>query len=269
MTELLIRNKSRYGWVPDLPDHRDRVFTRLCEQFGHLPPTVDLRPGMPLVYNQGRIGSCTANAICGAFEFDLRKQNIHDFMPSRLFVYFNERSIEGSTPYDAGAQIRDGVKTIATLGICSEAEWPYDDTPADSDGVFPSDARAGQRPDERCYSDARYNEAVVYERVAQSLAHIKSTLANGFPVVFGFTVFSSFETPEVASSGIVPMPQSCDQALGGHAVVLTGYNDTKQRFLVRNSWGDIWGMTGYFTLPYSYVTNPQLASDFWVVRRVS
>ena len=269
LSTLNTRDRSRYGWVRDIPDPRDHKFAVRHEDFANLPTSVDLRPKCPPVYNQGQIGSCTANSLAGAFEFDLLKQGITDFTPSRLFIYWCERAVEGSTAYDAGAQIRDGVKVLAKLGVPPEPEWPYDDTPADFEGRFPSNARAGQKPPAQVFADATHNEALVYQRVAQDVNHLRSALAGGFPVAFGFTVFSSFESPEVAATGVAPMPQPGDQVLGGHAVLIVGYDDAKQVFTVRNSWGAGWGDSGYFTLPYAYVTNPELASDFWVLQRVS
>lgn len=268
-TTLTSRSIPRFGWIRDLPDHRDRVFAVRREDFANLPAHVDLRPACPPVYDQGQIGSCTANACAGAFEFDLRKQGLTDFVPSRLFIYWCERAIEGSTAYDSGAQIRDGVKVLATLGVPDETLWPYDGVPAEPDGTFPPNARAGQKPPAAVFAAATHNEAVVYERVPQDLNHLKSVLASGFPIAFGFTVFSSFETAEVAATGVAPMPSEDDQVMGGHAVVLVGYDDATQRFAVRNSWSSAWGDRGYFYLPYAYVTNDELASDFWVLRRVS
>lgn len=266
---LPVRDRSTYGWKRDDLDHRDYRFAVAREDFAHLPAHVDLRPKCPPVYDQGQIGSCTANATAAVFEFDLRKQGLHDFVPSRLFIYWCERAIEGSTAYDSGAQIRDGVKVLASLGAPGETLWPYDGTPADADGTFPPNARAGQKPPAAVFSAAKHNEAVQYARVAQDLNHLKAVLAQGFPIAFGFTVFSSFETAEVAQTGVAPMPSPDDQVLGGHAVALVGYDDASQRFIVRNSWSAAWGQAGYFTLPYAYVTNEQLASDFWVLRKVS
>ena len=157
MAELHPRRRRGFGWVPDLPDARDHLFATRPATVGALPASVDLRAQCPAqVYDQGRIGSCTANAIAGAFEFDLLKQQLADFMPSRLFIYYNERSIEGSVGTDSGAMIRDGMKSVATLGVCSEDDWKYDDTPPAHDGdPWPANARAGQKPTQQCYTDAR------------------------------------------------------------------------------------------------------------------
>lgn len=266
-----MRTDRRYGWNPDRPDHRDRVRLVTPAQRLALPDKVDRStdPAMPGVYDQAQIGSCTANGIAAAFEYDLRRQGLADFMPSRLFIYWNERAMEGNSGFDSGAQIRDGIKSIAKQGVVPESEWPYDGDPADSDGSWPAGHRAGQEPPKALYSEAQHSEAVEYERIIQDALHLKSVLAAGIPFVFGFTVFSSFESQEVAATGEAPMPQPGDSVLGGHCVMAVGYDDSQQRFLVRNSWGTSWGKDGYFTLPYAYLTNRRLASDFWTVRVVS
>ena len=271
MAELRTRRRAGFGWVPDLPDARDHVFATRPATVGALPAAVDLRPQCPpQVYDQGRIGSCTANAIAGAFEFDLLKQQLTDFMPSRLFIYYNERSTEGSVGTDSGAMIRDGMKSVAKLGVCLEDEWKYDDTPPVQDGgAWPKGARAGQKPTDQCYTDALANAAVSYQRVVRSLSQFKGCLAEGYPFVFGFTVYKSFESDEVAHTGVVPLPSPDEQVLGGHAVLAVGYDDANGRFLVRNSWGPDWGMAGYFTMPYPYLTERNLSSDFWTIRTVN
>src|SRR5262249_13478309 len=141
------------------------------------------------VYDQGGLGSCTANAIGGAVQFDRRKSKQKpDFVPSRLFIYYNERVIEHSIHYDAGAQLRDGIKTVAKQGVCPEQEWPYDDTaPSSENAPFPPRAPAGQRPPSKCYTDAKKYAAISYQRVQQTLAQMKGCLADGYPFVFGFT----------------------------------------------------------------------------------
>ena len=264
------RKTAGYGWKPDLPDARDHLYSAPQIALAALPPSVDLRSGCPPVYNQGRIGSCTANAIAAAFEFILKKENLPDFMPSRLFIYYNERAMEHHAEYDSGAQIRDGVKSVANLGACSEDEWPYDDTPPVSDGgKFPDGARDGEKPPPQCYTDALQNRVTAYSRVLRDPDQLRGCLAAGYPFVFGFTVYESFESADVAKSGVVPMPQPGEQVLGGHAVLAAGYDDSAQTFTVRNSWGPDWGQAGYFTLPYAYLTATGLSSDFWTIRIVT
>jgi C1A family cysteine protease len=261
---------GRFGWVPDLPDARDHLYAAPRIAVADVPAKVDLRDGMSKPYDQGRIGSCTANAIGAAFQFALYKQKLPDFMPSRLFVYYNERAVEGSVPYDAGAMIRDGVKSLRKLGVCTEDEWPYDDTPPEFDGgTWPEGAKAGMKPTDECYCSALDNRATSYQRVTPVLSELQGCLADGYPFVFGFSVYSSFMSEEVADSGVVPMPASAEQLLGGHAVLAVGYDTETKRFLVRNSWGIRWGQDGYFTMPFSYLTTRGLASDFWTIRVVT
>src|SRR3954452_17409791 len=124
----MTRQVKRYGWVRDLPDQRDHVYAAPAMPRAALPPSADLRGQCPPVYDQGQLGSCTANAIGGAFEFDLLAQGLADFVPSRLFIYYNERAIEGSIDSDSGAMIRDGIKSVAKVGVCAETSWKYDIT---------------------------------------------------------------------------------------------------------------------------------------------
>ncbi len=245
-----------YGWQRDLPDQRDHCYAAPALGLAPLPAKVDLRPHCPPVYDQGELGSCTANAIAAAIQFDRRKQQLSDFVPSRLFIYYNERVMEHSVAADSGAQIRDGIKSVARQGDCPEVEWPY---------VI---SKFKTKPVAACYADALKYKVVSYQRLTQSLGPLKSCLAAGWPVVFGFTVYESFESVAVARTGHAGLPGAGESVVGGHAVVGVGYDDVKQWFLVRNSWGAGWGLKGYFTLPYAYVTEASLASDFWTIRVV-
>ena len=250
------RKVRRYGWIPDQPDQRDHLYSAPGQFLTALPPKADLRRRCPPVYNQGALGSCTANAIAAAIEFERMKQKLNDFVPSRLFIYYNERVIENSVKSDSGAQLRDGIKTVASIGACPEPEWPY---------VI---AKFATKPPQRAYNDAQLDRAVQYQSIVQDLSQMKGCLASGYPFVFGFTVYQSFETPAVARSGHAPMPGWGERPIGGHAVMAVGYDDSAQWFLVRNSWGKGWGMSGYFTLPYSYLIQAGLSSDFWTIRLV-
>lgn len=263
------RKIARYGWSPDLPDQRDHVYGAPLLKLGPLPAKADLRKACPPVYDQGRIGSCTANAIAAAIEFDLLKQKLGDFTPSRLFIYYNEREMEHAVTLDNGAQIRDGVKSTAKLGVCPESEWTYDDTPADpTTNVWPAGAKPAQKPSPACYQDALKHQVLSYQRVNRSLSQMKGCLASGYPFVFGFTVYDAFESAATAKTGELYMPTSAETVVGGHAVLAVGYDDTAQRFIVRNSWGPKWGKKGYFTIPYTYLLTENLADDFWTIRLV-
>lgn len=256
--ELRQYHIKKYGWVPDLPDGRDHLYSAPVSRVGPLPPHVDLRPGCPPVYDQGQLGSCTANAIGAAIQFDRTKQALKpDFVPSRLFIYYNERVIENSVSSDNGAQIRDGIKAVAKLGACDETLWPYDI------------AKFAKKPPARAYKAALKSKAASYCRVARTLTQMKGCLASGFPFVLGFTVYEGFESDEVAKTGVLNMPTATEKTLGGHAVLAVGYDDPSQRFIIRNSWSADWGQKGYFTMPYAYLMDENLSDDFWTIRLIA
>jgi hypothetical protein len=203
-------------------------------------------------------GNCTANAIGAALQFDeLKQKEANPFQPSRLFIYYNERVMENTVNSDSGARIRDGIKSVAKTGYCPETEWLYDIT------------KFAVRPPAICYQDAKKYKALSYQRVMQSLSQMKGCLAAGTPFVAGFSVYESIRNAEVEKTGNIPLPQQKEALLGGHAILIVGYDDTKQVFNLRNSWGDGWGDGGYGTLPYAYLSSPRLASDFWVINTVS
>ena len=254
---MRIMKIQKYGWIPDLPDHRDFLYAAAPKVLATLPPNMDLTNQCPPVYDQGQLGSCTANAIAAAIEFDLMKQKMNIFCPSRLFIYYNERVIEGTVASDSGAQIRDGIKSVATLGDCPETLWPY---------II---AKFAVKPPPNCCSKAKKYKVLSYQRLLQDANQLKGCLASGYPFVFGFTVYTSFESDAVAQSGVVPMPSPGEKTMGGHAVMAVGYDDSTQRFVVRNSWGDGWGMKGYFTIPYGYLLDQNLSSDFWTIHVVA
>jgi C1A family cysteine protease len=246
--------KPVYGWVPDLPDRRDVLFGAVRAVPAVLPPRVDLRELCSPVEDQGNLGSCTGNALIGALEF-LEKKNRVPFVDlSRLFVYYNERVLEGTVHSDSGAMIRDGIKTLKNQGVCTEKKWPY------------LIAKFAAKPTVACFREALDHQITSYERIL-TLEQMRACLAEGFPFVFGFTVYESFESAEVAKTGTVEMPQPGERVVGGHAVLAVGYDDASSRIVVRNSWGTAWGRLGYFTLPYEYVTDRNLSDDFWVIRR--
>jgi C1A family cysteine protease len=236
-----------------------RDYMLAVEPMKTLPPKSSLRTKMPPVYDQGQLGSCTANSIGAVLEYNELKEKEPDAAtPSRLFIYYNERVMEGTVKQDAGAEIRDGIKSVAQLGAPPETMWPY---------VI---AKFAAKPPAAAYKAATRHEAIRYARVPQDVLALQNVLATGFPISFGFTVYSSFES-QVGSNGIVPMPQPNESVLGGHAVVAIGYKTIQGQlyFECRNSWGPGWGDHGYFWMPSAYVTSTTLASDFWTIEQVT
>jgi len=246
----------KYGWKKGekYNQHTKHIFS-LCRSHNQIK-SLDLRSKCPNVYDQGHLGSCTANAIGFCYHFDELVQNEKSpFQPSRLFIYYNERNMEGNVDIDSGAEIHDGIQSINEVGVCSEEMWPYDIS------------KFTEKPNDDCYNKAKEHHTIQYKAVDQTVDQLKAALIEGFPVVFGFLVYESFESQEVAQTGIMPIPKKGEQLLGGHAVALVGFDDNKQWFIVRNSWGEGWGDKGYFYMPYSFIQNPDMASDFWTVTK--
>jgi C1A family cysteine protease len=246
----------KFGWIPDVPDHRD-LYRLTIPAAAAIPKKADLRPSCPPIVDQLDLGSCTACAVGAAHWFEQRQQNAAKaFAPSRLDLYYFERALRGTTETDSGATIRDGFKTIAKRGVCPETLWPY------------VPARFDERPPKGCDEVCQRNQALRYTRVQQTADGICAVIAAGQFVVFGFSVYESFMGKNVAQTGIVPMPAKKEKMLGGHAVAAVGYDRDRKIFIVRNSWGAAWGQAGYCQMPFQYLLNDDLAADFWCVSMV-
>ena len=252
--DLKARRVQRYGWKPSLPDLRDHLAdaSELAVR-----PEVDPRKELPPVFDQGNLGSCTANAVAAAVEYDAKLNGKDPGALSRLWIYYYERKIEGSPAnQDTGAYGRDGFKVCQKLGVPLEKDWPYDIK------------KFSQEPPAKLAAEAREHRISNYRSVPRNLDSMKAVLSNRQTIAFGFTVYESFESDDVAKTGIVPMPTRRERALGGHEVLLVGYlKDEPNYGLVRNSWGDGWGLGGYFLMPWAYVLDRNLASDFRTIRR--
>lgn len=248
--------KKRYGLIPGFKDYRDFPFTlKPSTKPQKIPAHTNLRPLCGPVFDQGQLGSCTANAILGAYQYLQNKENLPQIPLSRLFLYFNERFAEHTVPLDNGAMIRTGIKSLANQGACPETEWPYDIR------------RFAEEPPVALYSDALSHQALLYQKMERDLTQMRGCLAEGFPFVIGFSVYSGFESDSVARTGELHIPVDGEQFLGGHAVLIVGHNDAHQRFIVRNSWGTNWGIQGYFYMPYQYLMDQNLSQDFWVIKK--
>ena len=245
----------KYGRIPDKPDKRDFKY-EAPRPLAPLPPRVDLRRLCPPPFNQGTFGSCTANAIAAALMVDLRKQMRPVETLSRLFIYYHERVIEGTVRSDAGAQARDGMKVVAKLGACTEGHWRY------------SGHNLKKEPPAKAYLNAVKCRIAAYHRISNDLVAMKACLASGYPFIFGFTVYASFEGKQVGRTGKVDMPAPNEPAVDSHSVLAVGYDDAQQRFIALNSWGARWGQRGYFTIPYDYLADPTLANDLWTARTI-
>lgn len=266
------------GYNPDLPDFRDRSYKITSPELvgKPLPSSVDLRITHPFIekipiLDQGPLGSCVSNAVSTAIAFSKLKQKVEKnpdllpvidptidvFLASRLFIYYNCRRMEGTVSEDAGAMIRDGIKSVNRQGACKEDTWPYDIP------VFT------HKPSNQAYREALDHQVLLYRRIpSNNIESMKGCLAEGYPFVFGFSVYESFQTIDVAKTGITPMPKLEEKMLGGHCVIAESYSDEKQMFRCRNSWSSLWGEKGFFYLPYDYLSNSNLSEDMWVITSV-
>jgi len=258
--------QNRHLLARDLADKRDYVYSMSVREARQpLPKRVDLRPKCSPVWNQGRIGTCTAHAVAAAFAYEQRLQGVRAINPSRLFIFYNERALSGQKGLTPVLYLRDALKAVAKRGVCHERLWPYSEDPK----------IVKKRPLKEAFAAATTKKIFEYHRIAHThkpvvlMKHIKHCMANGSPIVFGISVYSSFETDTVKRSGIMPVPDTEREVFrGGHAVMAVGYDDAKKAVLVRNSWGPKWGEKGHFWIPYKLITNPKLAHDFWTIRGV-
>lgn len=248
----MLQGNRFFGAHRDAPDSRDRAYKP--PSLKSLPKSVDLRPQCPPVYDQRPLQSCTANATAAAVEFERMKHGFTPvFTPSRLFIYYNERKLLGTQDKDGGAPLREAIKVLAKQGDCPEHHWPY----------IP--AQVNTAPPHPCYREAVRYQDMSYARLTQDLAHMKACLSAGSPFVLAIGMYSGCEAPQAAKTDVMPTPKPGETFLGNHAVMAVGYDDGREQFIVRNSWGPKWGMQGYFWLPYAYVLDPKLAGDFWTL----
>jgi C1A family cysteine protease len=253
ITKALSFSIPKYHWVKDKIDTRDHPYqlTGVSQ-----PDIVDLRQYCSLIEDQGNLGSCTGNAIAGAIEL-INKRNNKLLDVSRLFIYYYERMLIGTINYDSGAYIRDGIKACYTYGAPLESLWPY------------NISKFKTTPASTAIIDATKRKITSYQKAADFNA-VMDAVTSGYPVIIGFSVYSSFETATVARTGIMPYPNvNRERLLGGHAVLIVGYNKNNNTFIVRNSWGTGWGDKGYFYMPFQVIQNTSMSSDFWVIKSVN
>jgi len=249
--------QRKYGLIADIPDHRDLKFKivkkDLLDKLSSVPTSTSLKSKMPTeIYDQGQLGSCTANALAYNYRFLVSSD------PARLFIYWCERKREGTVQSDSGATLRDGMKVLHQRGVCEESLDPYNvDT-------------FKKRPSSEAFKEATSHKITKYLRVDVTVDAIKEVLNTGFPVDIGFSVPQSFESEQMATDGFLLVPGPKEPIIGGHAVCICGYDDNLTHngqtgyFQVINSWGPNWGLGGYFWFPYAMM-KPSFVSDCWTI----
>lgn len=251
---LKIRTQKQFGCTVDIPDQRDQwtSFPKLIEYY----ESVDLRKTemFPCIRDQGHLGSSVAFALIAAYVFSLRKEGIAvETNYSPQFVYFNQRLLTGTTEADSGGSIRDAIKVIERLGICKEEMYPY------TTGFF------RDRPTEESYKYAYSNKyPIQYRRLKLTLEDIMKSISIKYPVIMGFTVYESFLHPDVARTGVMPVPKLGEKIISHHSTLIIGYDSVKKYFLCRNSWGESWGQKGHFWIPFQFI-NSRNCSDLWII----
>lgn len=230
---------------------KDPVDSRdlLCKTVnGNLRSRVDLRQWCSPIEDQLHLGSCVAQAIVGAFELMINKLYPGKFKDlSRLFLYYNARLLEGYTNEDTGVYVRDGIKAASQWGVCAEDLWPY------------LINKFADMPLAESYIDAKTRLIDTYKRI-ETVDDMISTINMDVPVVSGIHVFTGFD--ELRGNEQLQMPSRRDELLGGHAICIVGYDNTKNYFICRNSFGVDWGDRGYFYMPYEYAGNYLM--DAWM-----
>lgn len=244
------------AWKKDKVDARDFKLRLRSPINAPTPVSVDNSKWCSLPVDQGGLGSCTAHAAAGIIEYNDRRFNVNPEKKrvSRLFTYYATRTLDGSQAEDVGATMRDTIKSLAQHGCIKESRWWY------------NESKFAVNPSKRIWADAATDKITSYHRIDDGdIITMKQTLANGHLVAFGMAVFNDMLSEDVAKTGVLKTPSTSDECIGGHAIVLVGYDDSKQAFKVRNSWGRKWGQKGYFWMGYDYVSNTDLCNDFWVV----
>lgn len=263
-----MQQSYRFGWLPDYPDHRDFQYALHAEMQNPvaLPYSVDYRAKMSPVEDQGDLGSCAAHAGIGVCEFlellgilDKNQVVPEEFGPtfvdlSRMYLYCNARILDGNLSQDSGTYLRSIVKALAKWGVCRESVMAYNKKLA-----FTPPPTAAYQEGAKHLISPKY-----FSLDNTQIDQLKQCLAAGFPFMCGISVFLNFMSRATQNTGIVTMPSGSFQ--GGHAMCVVGYDDSKQWFIVRNSWSAAWGDKGYCYIPYAYLTNRKLASDFWTIR---
>lgn len=263
-------DEVRFGARADYADEANafqHATLRLAAVTKELPAKADLAEHSPEILSQGKLGACVAHAIVEGWQISRRVHNwkkgrlsyftgLKVFRPSRLYVYWNAKVVEGTPPRsDSGCTVHGALKGVEAQSLCREDLWEY------------RPQNFGVQPPAKCYSDATTHGKSPYTKVFQSLNTIKESIASGNPVIFGAVLFESCYTRRVAHTGVIPLPdKERDAITGGHCMLLVGYDDNTRLFKLQNSWGRIWGDSGFGYIPYDYVLDRELCGDFWAFR---
>lgn len=256
----------KYLLHPDVRSPDEPRFSDFLKGAPKLPRSVDYRVKMPPIWDQGQLGACQSYAIDAIDQFVKE----YSFTPSHLFTYYNVRLLEGTVGEDSGGTLSDTCKAVKQYGICDAVIWPNDN------------AKFAVKPTDAAYKDGKAgDDALTSFYRAQTVNEAREALALGHLPYIGIRVYENFESGQTLSSGIIPAPKG--QLLGGHALVIVGYQDdvparpgwwpfgrlfcrrSRGYFIVRNSWGTGIGLdgSGYFQMDYAVFE--KLLMDMWII----
>jgi C1A family cysteine protease len=190
--------------------------------------------------NEGQIGATVGFATAYALEFQIRKNMKRSVRISPRYLYYlarNGTGVRHKDLPDTGAVISDAIQILFTNGAVAEDFWPYD--PNSAGGAPPEDS-----------GTERFK--IKSSHQLSSIEDVRSALKTYGPLIAGITVYASMLSPEVAETGVVPMPKKDEELRGGHAVCVVGYDDDRQLLKFENMWGADWGDHGYGYMPYAF-----------------
>lgn len=251
----MTRTVQRYGWKPSLPDPHDEFAFVQTPTDVTVPDEFTLRAELPAVLDQGQLGSCTANALAGLLQYETIKAGADMGVPSRLFIYYQERLREGTINEDAGAYGRDGFAALRKVGCPPETLWPY---------VI---SQFRDKPSEEAYNNAESHRIHHYTHARHKLVEVQLLILDKKPVAFGFSVPQAFEGEQCMRTGVMPMPVKGEQFIGGHEVYAFGWKQIGDvlHLECRNSWGSSVMDEGNFWIPAAFVFGGY-ASDFRAIQ---
>jgi phospholipase C len=232
----------KYKYRPPSADHPLLRSAKKAAPIANLPERVDLRYLCLPVRNQGAEGACSGFSTASFCEA-LHALSCGSLLPDYLapaYIYARTRTQDGTFPQDSGASLADEFMVLQNFGICPEPFMPYTGNPAEP--VAP-----------KCDAAALPFRTQPIQ-VDRQIDVLKSVLASKKTISIGLMVFESFENPD--SKGFVKLPEvSSEKFLGGHAVLLCGYDNASGCWIVRNQWGNQWGIGGYCYMPFGYETH--------------
>jgi hypothetical protein len=210
----------------------------------------------PEIADQGNIESCVPTCISTVYYYLTMKQsNYLNFRISRLYLYYQFRKLYDDVKLDEGSTIRDCINILHKDGIVPEFLYPYIETK-----VF-------NNPSEFLEKYSRFCKCLGFENISRKV--IRQNLLLDNPVLCGIKLFESIYKDEVKNTGIINYSEEYDKILGGHCIILVGFDNNKKYYKFINSWGPTWGDKGFGYLPYEYIKNIRLSNEFYIIKNIS